>query len=528
MNDFIYRLILSALSLMLFYGIYRILLNKLALLNAGRTYLLITMMMALLLPLPWQRLLQSPAEIAFAVNLDMATVIPYTVQAESAGTFNWWTLAFYIYLLPAAFLFVFFFYSNLRLMIMLRKGEAVKLNPASCHVAQRETSFNRFFRSFTRFRITRPQIGKVILLEQEVLPFSWFGRIVMSRKDYESRHAESIIAHELTHIRQYHFIDLLLAEMLIVLQWFNPAAWTYRSAVRDMHEYLADKGTIQSGYAIKEYQRLLASLAGPVTAGILTNNMKHSTLKNRFTMMTKSNNKRPATFRLALAIVAVTLVGFGVFISACQTDREKTSQETGEFEPGTRTIEIKEQNGSFLLIYDGKTEKMDKDRYPELANFIGIHEFPAQLTTGEGDEEIKIELWEHEGSLGIMVKKPEPESLYPELDTSPPDKSGKVFVVVEELPGFPGGNEARIKYISENVTYPEEAKEKGIQGVVFVTFVVETDGSISDVSVLRGIGSGCDEEAVRVIENMPRWIPGKQRGQAVRVQFNMPIRFTLE
>lgn len=89
MNELIYRLILSALSLMLFYSIYRLLLNKLAFLNAGRAYLIITMLMALLIPLPWQHLMESPAEIAFVVNLDMAMIIPYTVQTESAGTFNW-------------------------------------------------------------------------------------------------------------------------------------------------------------------------------------------------------------------------------------------------------------------------------------------------------------------------------------------------------------------------------------------------------------------------------------------------------
>lgn len=496
MNDFIYRLILSAFALMLFYGIYRLLLSKLTLLNAGRTYLVITMIMALLLPLPWQRLFESPTNIVFVVNLDVATIIPQTVQTESTGTFNWWSLALYIYLVPSLLFLLFFLYSNLRLLHVLRQGHRVN--------------------------------KQIVLLEQEVLPFSWFGLIVMSRKDYESRHAESIIAHELTHIRQHHFIDLLLAEVLIVLQWFNPAAWAYRSAVRDLHEYLADKGTIKSGYAVTEYQRLLAALAGPVTAGILSNNIKHSTLKNRFTMMTKTNNGKPATFRLAIAIVAVALVGFGVFISACQTDRKKTTQEKGEFEPEIRTIEIKEQNGSILLIYNGKTEKMDKDEMPDLAKFIGVHEFPAVLTARENGREIHIEIWDYEGNLGFMVKRPEPDNLYPEVGTLPQDKSEEIFVVVEDMPRFMGGDEARLKYLQENLTYPEEAKKKGIQGTVFVTFVIETDGSVSDVRTLRGIGGGCDEEAERVVKNMPRWIPGKQRGEAVRVQFNMPIRFVLE
>jgi periplasmic protein TonB len=102
-----------------------------------------------------------------------------------------------------------------------------------------------------------------------------------------------------------------------------------------------------------------------------------------------------------------------------------------------------------------------------------------------------------------------------------------IFTVVEDQPSFPGGEEARIRYLQENLRYPQMAREAGIQGTVFVTFVVERDGSVTDVRVLRGIGGGCDEEAVRVVRNMPRWNPGRQRGQAVRVQFNMPIRFVL-
>ena len=104
----------------------------------------------------------------------------------------------------------------------------------------------------------------------------------------------------------------------------------------------------------------------------------------------------------------------------------------------------------------------------------------------------------------------------------------EIFTVVEEQPGYPGGDEARIKYLQDNIKYPDEAKELGVQGKVFVTFVVEVDGSITDVRVLRGIGAGCDEEAIRVVRGMPKWVPGKQRGVPVRVQFNLPIKFTLQ
>ena len=107
-------------------------------------------------------------------------------------------------------------------------------------------------------------------------------------------------------------------------------------------------------------------------------------------------------------------------------------------------------------------------------------------------------------------------------------QQAEIFTVVEEQPGYPGGEEARISYLQQNIKYPEEAKELGIQGKVFVTFVVEVDGTITDVRVLRGIGGGCDEEAIRVVKSMPKWVPGKQRGVPVRVQFNLPIKFTLQ
>jgi len=104
----------------------------------------------------------------------------------------------------------------------------------------------------------------------------------------------------------------------------------------------------------------------------------------------------------------------------------------------------------------------------------------------------------------------------------------EVFLIVEEPPTFPGGEAALYKWLGENLKYPEEAKELGIQGRVFVSFVVEPDGSTSNVVVKRGIGGGCDEEAIRIVKAMPKWGPGKQRGQPVRVQFNLPIKFTLQ
>jgi protein TonB len=113
------------------------------------------------------------------------------------------------------------------------------------------------------------------------------------------------------------------------------------------------------------------------------------------------------------------------------------------------------------------------------------------------------------------------------VDQEPAPDPNEPFTIVEEMPSFPGGQEALMKYIAKEMKYPEEAVENQIQGAVFVTFVVEVDGRISDLKVLRGIRYGCDEEALRVVKGMPKWTPGKQRGKEVRVQYNLPIRFKL-
>lgn len=103
----------------------------------------------------------------------------------------------------------------------------------------------------------------------------------------------------------------------------------------------------------------------------------------------------------------------------------------------------------------------------------------------------------------------------------------EVFVVVEEQAEFPGGLDSMYAYIQKNLKYPEKAKAEGIEGRVFVSFIIEKDGSISNVKILRAIGGGCEEAVVEMIKNMPKWKPGKQRGKPVRFQFVLPIKFEL-
>ncbi len=159
---------------------------------------------------------------------------------------------------------------------------------------------------------------------------------------------------------------------------------------------------------------------------------------------------------------------------------------------------------------------------PVLAMFIWL--VSCNRSTKENNETVKTNTVEP-----TEVPPPPPPPPPPDAPVTDNEENGndKVFTVVEKMPSYPGGDEARIKFLVENMVYPTEAKEKNIQGTVYVTFIVAADGAITNVKVLRGIGLACDEEAVRVVKMMPKWNPGKQDGKNVSVQFNLPIKFKL-
>lgn len=136
--------------------------------------------------------------------------------------------------------------------------------------------------------------------------------------------------------------------------------------------------------------------------------------------------------------------------------------------------------------------------------------------TQEGDEN---------GVPDGLVDEPAPPPAVVEEVVEKPDE---IFKVVEQKPEFPDGEAAMLKFIYDNIKYPSIARENGVEGTVYVSFVVEKDGSITDVKVVRDIGAGCGEESMRVVKKMPRWQPGKQRGRPVRVQFNLPVKYKLQ
>ena len=171
------------------------------------------------------------------------------------------------------------------------------------------------------------------------------------------------------------------------------------------------------------------------------------------------------------------------------------------------------------IIIQTKNEELPPPPPPETP------EVTTEFEVVEDDAEIKTELvvnaevTDETKNIAITPVKIEEEE---------EEEDVQIFTVVENDPEFPGGMEALYKYLRDNIKYPQLARDNNITGKVYVTFVVERDGSIANPRILKDIGGGCGQEAIRVVKSMPKWTPGKQRGKAVRVQFNLPVSFNLQ
>lgn len=190
-----------------------------------------------------------------------------------------------------------------------------------------------------------------------------------------------------------------------------------------------------------------------------------------------------------------------------------------------KVLKIQQQTAFNLPVIIEDSEIMNQDELNSTVEDIAVQE-PGIVEEVEQSKE-EPEVVSAKKAATLPVEKNVKSSGYITGNAQVVEESETAFTLVEEMPSFPGGETARNKFLAENVVYPQLATESGIEGTVYVSFIVDTKGNITEVKVLRGIGGGCDEEALRVIKLMPRWKPGRQNGKFVRVLFNMPIYFKL-
>ena len=350
-----------------------------------------------------------------------------------------------------------------------------------------------------------------------------------------------IMRHEMSHIAHHHSWDILFAEVMMILQWFNPFIYLYKKELQSLHEYQADRDVVATGVDKKNYMMLILQQCTAVDFSGMSNNFSLILTKKRIKMITKNEKAKGLWWRLlaTVPVLAILMIA-NTKVSAREktTESQRITVEMGQFEIYDddgfpmllKDTIIYNEDGSYVKCETSDSDVLDPNTGEPLkkmtitthkadgtpADYMSLHwEIDGDVARYTADnfsistEESLLILMEGLSTLG---DKPENDSIYQ---------------IVDEMPQYPGGEKAMMEYVAKNVKYPQEAKDKEIQGRVFVGFVVEKDGSVSTVKVLRGIGGGCDEEAVRVVSSMPKWKPGIKDGKPVRVSYMMPLNFKL-
>jgi TonB family protein len=327
----------------------------------------------------------------------------------------------------------------------------------------------QLFRITRRFGIRKNGDQQVIFVDRGYSPFSFFNLIFINEEMIPAGSLPAILEHEKVHIRQRHTFDMILIELAAIIQWFNPVIWLAGREMKILHEYLADEGVLQTGISHTRYQQMILDETMGIPVNGLTNNFNVSILKKRIVMMTKVKSGTWSVSKLVFVLPALLIVWFMLTAK------------------------------SFSNIVKEKIENN-----------------PA-LNLGQSDIL-------PDTTVKNVPVKPNDDRFAPVVM----EDNRLVYNRPDVQPEYPGGDEARINFLRSNIKYPQDAIKAGIHGKVFVTFIVEKDGKVTHVKILRGIGKSCDEEAFRVVKMMPNWIPGKAKGENVAVRFNLPIKFAFD
>lgn len=342
-------------------------------------------------------------------------------------------------------------------------------------------SVGSLLRLIRRARCVEVRNGiRIYTMQGDISPFSWFRYIIMSEKDWQENRRE-IVLHEMAHIRRCHSMDVAVCNMMIVFQWYNPAAWLLKRELQTVHEYEADEAVLSAGVDATHYQMLLIRKAVGERLFSMANNLNHNSLKKRITMMKikRTNPMQKAKIAFVLPLAAMTVAAFA-------------SQ---------------------------KVENLSEKVEQESEAFSSVSDNPVVRAVGETARVAAVKVQEEKALE-------EASSLSMASDTAE-TKSGKEFPCIPEtFPQFPGGHIALFEYLSKNIKFPKSKENEDVKVRVVTTFTVEKDGSITHAKIVRSQGEAFDNEALRVINGMPKWIPGTQNGKAVRVKYTLPITFS--
>lgn len=401
----------------------------------------------------------------------------------------------------------------------------------------------------------------VHLLPRPEGPFSFFHWIFVCPGTHTAEELHEILTHECTHARQWHSIDVLIGELACIVCWFNPFAWLMKREIRTNLEYLADEKVLETGHDSRTYQYHLLGLSHHKAAATIYNSFNVLPLKKRIMMMNKRRTRAigRTKYLMFLPLAALLMIVSNIEAVARATQRitaevieTVTPAEIPNVQPQPENIApLPQQEKSDKVTYKGKI--VDEAGNPlSDVQIVTDRKFQSITTSTVNDKgEFRIET-SPEASIAFLYKGKDaqilgwgwagnPETLAKmdsnnmvivlkpqQVINAPTDGDEDVFEVVENMPEFPdGGMPGLMKYLSTNIRYPEAAHKAGTQGRVTVQFVVGKDGSIGNVSILRGVDPALDAEAIRVISGMPKWKPGTQKGEPVNVKYTVPVMFRL-
>jgi len=362
------------------------------------------------------------------------------------------------------------------------------------------------------------------------LPTSSFYKYLFwdDTQSLNEKDSNFIIKHEEGHIRQKHTFDLIYLEILRIIFWFNPIFHGYKKAMLIVHEFLADEFAL----ANTNKQGFIALLGRQVLQKhnlTLSNHFSKSQTVKRIKMI-KSEKKKPAVLRWTV-MVSVVIAMFYFF--SCE--QGYTLNEMAQADIGLPVLGKGWSYESVESLSPGISEKLNllKEEYPSTEFYVakGVQGNVSDFNFSDILEKYSFKsfyLASESNYVFVVLGKIDKEQLEISTPEDINDIEGEeIFQVVEEQPVPIGGLPEYYKYISENLKYPEEARNQGIQGKVFIEFIVTKEGKLANVKCIRGIGQLCDEEALRVIRNSPLWNPGTEKGQKVNVRMVLPITFKL-
>ena len=507
--------------------VYRLLFRNSNRLKFNRFFLLTSMLLALAMPLLGllsgmevpqmatlkQNMFNGMMLSEVIVTPDGQPVLPeVTVTTDATPSrFNVWQVVVGIYLIGVGVMTLLFLFKLGRLVVLIIRSPKRKMS------------------SFT-----------AVFTGKEQGSFSFFRYAFFPSEKVDP----DIMRHEMSHIAHHHSWDILFAEVMMILQWFNPFIYLYKKELQSLHEYQADRDVVATGVDKKNYMMLILQQCTAVDFSGMSNNFSLILTKKRIKMITKNEKAKGLWWRLlaTLPVLAILMIAnTKVTAQEQQPEKKQINVEIGQFEifddngfpmDLTDTI-IYNEDGSYVHF---KTTEAPDPMTGEMRSKITATSCNADGTPNENIK-FTINAIEKHGDTTMYTVEPftlDADNFRLSIQTTEDNpvqiirnNNDSIYQIVDEMPQYPGGEKAMMEYVAKNVKYPQEAKDKDIAGRVFISFVVEKDGSVSNVEVKRGIGGGCDEEAVRVISAMPKWKPGIKDGKPVRVSYMMPIVFKL-